>query len=114
MVNESDLKAGHAPATKVGGMRVRTRSRGETGGMAGAGAEEAVEVVEGQETDDTVATGAPLEDGAGDVVKVHKDLPNKDGTPESVKSFHEKPAPTRQIHNQAPPATSINQPRRQN
>lgn len=112
MVNDSDLKAGHAPATKVGGMRVRTRSRGESGGMAGAQPEEVPEVVEDQETCDTVATEAPLENG--DVVKVHRELPNKDGTPESVKSFHEKPVPTRQIHSQAPPATSINQPRRQN
>lgn len=114
MVNESDLKAGHAPATKVGGMRVRTRSRGETGGMAGAQAEEVPEVVEGQEGEDTVATGAPLGDGEGEVVQVHKVGPNKDGTPESVKSFHEKPVPSKQIHNQAPPAQSINQPRRQN
>lgn len=44
-------------SAKVGGMRVRTRSRGETGGMAGAQAEEVPEVVEGQEGEDTVATG---------------------------------------------------------
>ncbi|KAL5262038.1 hypothetical protein ACHWQZ_G007671 [Mnemiopsis leidyi] len=56
MVNDQELKAGHAPATKVGGARrTRNRSRSDNvGGMAGEPAPE--EVTPGEEgTEETPA-----------------------------------------------------------
>jgi len=84
-MSDDALKAGHAPAVKVGGMRVvQNRKKSESDKTeAGAASEEITEISSSppKTQQQQVVSGA--------VVKGDKDF-----TSAAVKSFHEKPAPT--------------------
>jgi len=95
MVNDQELKAGHAPANKVGGARrTRNRSRSDNvGGMTGAepAPEEAPVGGEGEEV-------APEEETTEvQVADPNMVSPYKENSPAAVKSFHEKPVPSKNI-----------------
>merc|ERR1711974_58234 len=92
----SDLKGGHAPAQKVGGMRVVTKPRVSESEKPvekpkEEGEEESVEEVEKEDKKKVVVSGAATGE--------------EDAFPkEAVKSFHEKPLPTHE-------KTALNKPR---
>lgn len=114
MVNDQELKAGHAPATKVGGARrTRNRSRSDNvGGMAGEPAPEEVAAGEEGAEETTAEEVTDVQTAEQSVVP-----PFKENTPAAVKAFHEKPAPTKNIQVTKNPQTSstnmnIQQPRK--
>lgn len=103
---EVELKAGHPPAVKAGGMRVsrhRQTSSGED--VATKPVEEADQA--DQEEEETTQQEKPSIVIAGALTKGDKDFP-----PEAVKQYHEKPLPSKE---QRPPNPqqkhNINQPR---
>jgi len=118
MVNDQELKAGHGPASKVGGARrTRNRSRSEqVGGMAGAEeptAEETAPVT--GEDGEVVATGEESTEVQAAETEVVG--PYKENSPAAVKSFHDKPLPSKNIQvTKNPQATAnnmnIQQPRK--
>jgi len=95
MVNDQELKAGHAPATKVGGVR-RTRNRSKSdnvGGMTGA-----------EPAPEETPVGEDGQEGAGEQESTEVQVadPNvvaafKENSPAAVKSYHEKPLPAKNI-----------------
>lgn len=103
--DEVELKAGHPPAVKAGGMRVsRTRqtSTGEAAKPADVDKEEQEEYEEAPTKEDKanlVVSGA--------LAKGDQDFP-----PEAIKSFHEKPVPNK-VNRPANPQQkhNIQQPR---
>lgn len=81
---DSELKAGHAPAVKAGGMRVVTKGHAHSSSTPEKNK---------QESPEAPAEAAPPEDSgpllvSGAVAKGHKDFPK-----EAVKAYHEKPLP---------------------
>eukprot|EP00116_Pleurobrachia_bachei_P016457 sb/3476719/ len=114
MVNEQELKGGHAPAEKVGGVRRRTKSKSDNvGGMAAAAESTPEENVEGE----TPAEGTT--EGEEAVVEADPSVvtPYKENTPDAVKSFHEKPIPSKDFQVSKNPQVSgqnmrLNQPRK--
>ncbi|CAF1505947.1 unnamed protein product [Adineta ricciae] len=133
--SSSDLKAGHAPATKVGGMRVgaprpRHTSHGEEKG-AGDNVESGQEATsdnkaakeggaDGNTTgdaNDDQASGAVANRAAGEMV-AGTFVPIKEAFPtEAVKHIHDKPGvhPKNEIHTHGrhDDQRFINQPRKQ-
>ena len=98
----SDLKAGHAPAVKVGGMRVVQHKK------------------ESDKPDTTtVVTAEELAEFGSSPPKQPQMLlsgavakGDKDFSPQAVKSFHDKPMPTHDVKPRAPQNTqNIHQPR---
>jgi len=79
----ADLKGGHAPAVKVGGMRVvqhKNTDKSEAAPMTNA---EEIEY-----------GSSPPKDKQPQLVSGAEVKGDKDFTPQAVKSFHEKPHPT--------------------
>lgn len=106
---EPELKGGHPPAVKAGGMRVaRTHhsSTGESAAAAKVDPEEQQEYADPATKDDKVNINVSGALGKGD-----SDFP-----PEAVKLYHDKPVPTN-VNRQAGHQTNqqqnrnINQPR---
>jgi len=100
----TELKGGHAPAVKAGGMRVAQHKPSKP---------------------DEKPAAPPAEDGDAEEQVVTKDKPatilvagvetqgDKDFPPAAVKSFHEKPMPTHDKRPSHNPVKTINQPRKQ-
>ncbi|XP_064598117.1 death-associated protein 1-like [Liolophura sinensis] len=106
----SDLKGGHPPAVKVGGMRVVQQKKHVGEGDAKK------EPTAGEEEEE-FAESAPKTDKhhqsillSGAVTKGDQDFPEA-----AVKSFHEKPLPTvdKRPNHPKPQAHFIQQPRKQ-
>lgn len=100
---ETDLKAGHAPAVKAGGMRVVTRPRHSSTG------ESKPEVVEDEEVEPTPPKSEKHNfqvNLSGAVGKGDKDF-----TPDAIKSYHDKPLPSKESRHAAKPQHHINQPK---
>lgn len=85
---EQEMKGGHAPAVKVGGMRVVTHQKNEKGDAASSPPtrEEIEEFGESPPKPDTHHTSVLV---SGAVGKGDKDFP-----PEAIKAYHQKPLPT--------------------
>jgi hypothetical protein len=82
-----DLKGGHAPALKVGGMRVAQKPREEKQGSPTKPTDEEIDEF-----------GEDKKEKLGDVVVSGAKTGESDAFPrEAVKSFHEKPVPTHQM-----------------
>ncbi|PAA50148.1 hypothetical protein BOX15_Mlig023356g3 [Macrostomum lignano] len=104
--NNTEFKAGHAPAAKVGNMRVaghRTRNT-----SSGSGEKLNAEELRKQEAEygtevDEAKQGQVV---AGSLVKEDKAF-----TPDAVKAYHDKPVPKHEKPH-APPAHNIHQPRK--
>ncbi|TRY64177.1 hypothetical protein TCAL_10322 [Tigriopus californicus] len=99
-----ELKAGHPPATKVGGMRVVQHKPPKEDTPPKMTAEEKEEFGEDPKK--------PSGGGASSVVVSGVEIKDSDAFPkEAVKSFHEKPLPTHQKVDSHQP-TIIHQPRK--
>ncbi|KAK7112384.1 death-associated protein 1 homolog [Littorina saxatilis] len=101
---EGDLKAGHAPAVKVGGMRVVQHKKE---------AEKPDQPQMTAEDEEEFGTSPPKADKhhttqvvSGATTKGDKDFPVQ-----AVKSFHEKPLPSYEKPRPAQATMNINQPR---
>lgn len=113
MVNDQERKAGHSPATKVGGVRRRVRSKSDNvGGLAGAAENEAVaDEVPAEEGEE----GAPTEEQDLQVAETDVTPVYKENTVDAVKSYHDKPMPTKNIQIKNPQIATniqIQQPRK--
>ena len=88
-VTDAELKAGHAPAVKVGSMRVVTHQKNEKGDSSPPPPPTKEEIEEFGET-------APKTDKHHTSVLISGALSkgDKDFPPEAVKAYHEKPLPT--------------------
>jgi len=97
-----DLKAGHAPAVKVGGMRVVQHKKD-------ADKSDAAPMTNAEEIE---YGSSPPKDKQPQLVSGAAVKGDKDFTPQAVKSFHEKPQPTHEAKPR-PTQTSqqIHQPR---
>jgi len=100
----ADLKGGHAPAVKVGGVRIVQHKQPP---------KEAEPTPKEKEEEEELAKPNPNDEHkviiSGVVAKGDKDFP-----PEAVKSFHEKPLPAKDIQTHQPSYQQqhhINQPR---
>lgn len=105
---EAELKAGHPPAVKAGGMRI-TQS-GKTPEKPAAGGDKA-----SKEDDDYVEEPPPPKaDPASLLISGAPSRGNKDFPPEAVKSYHEKPLPThsKPSAGHKPSPHMLNQPRK--
>lgn len=106
---EIEVKAGHPPAMKVGGVRIpqRRRSLEDKEGPPPKPRKES----ENDQDEETVVAKSPPRPPimvSGVVAKVERDFPTA-----AVKHTHEKPVPThdgRSLHNAKPPV--IQQPRK--
>nr|ABD78952.1 death-associated protein 1 [Girardia tigrina] len=96
-----DVK-GHPPAAKVGGMRVRMRSRDDSGSEK-ISADEIKRQEEEYGTEIQATIGAEIIPGVE--IDEKKAFP-----PEAIKAFHDKPRPTHNKPNKPVPH-HINQPR---
>ena len=87
---ESELKAGHPPAVKAGGMRVARTKQTSTGDKSDKN-----EMTK-EEQEEYGGTSPPKHDKqvlvSGAVIKEEKAFP-----PEAVKAFHEHPLPTKEF-----------------
>ncbi|XP_052079422.1 death-associated protein 1-like [Mytilus californianus] len=85
---DAELKGGHAPAVKVGGMRVVTHQKNEKveGATPPPTKEEIEEFGESAPKSDKHHTSVLI---SGALSKGDKDFP-----PEAVKAYHDKPLPT--------------------
>ncbi|XP_071101105.1 death-associated protein 1-like [Haliotis cracherodii] len=102
---ESELKGGHPPAVKVGGMRVASKTHpAGTPAAETPTAEEEEEFGSGEAKPDKHHQTILV---SGAVTKGDKDFPAA-----AVKAYHEKPMPA--IDRHAPPRTNMNiqQPRK--
>lgn len=110
MVNEIELKAGHAAAEKVGGVRQKaSRSRGDSGGLVTA-EPEPVEATTQEEGGEPTEEKETLE-----VVETAVVPPFKENTVEAVKAFHEKPLASKNVQIKNPQVVNnmhIQQPRK--
>jgi len=103
-----ELKGGHAPAVKVGGMRVvqhkKESDKGDTSAVMTP--EEQLEYGSSPPKDGTTVV-------SGAVVKEEESKKgDKDFTAQAVKSFHDKPQPTHDVKPRQPQnSPHINQPR---
>jgi len=96
-----DLKGGHAPAQKVGGMRVVTKPREEKAPPPKPTEEEIEEF------------GEDKAEKKGDMVVSGAKTVETDAFPtEAVKAFHEKPVPTHQKNMANTKPNIIQQPRK--
>ncbi|KAF6018631.1 hypothetical protein EB796_023066 [Bugula neritina] len=106
-VDSTELKGGHAPAVKAGGMRVTQNKPPRDEVVAKDGGASAEESTEEQQVA-TKEKPSPVV-VAGFETQGHKDFPAA-----AIKSFHDKPMPT---HDKRPAHTPnkqvINQPRKQ-
>ena len=93
---KSDLKAGHAPAVKAGGMRIATKRSGGSSQAADTGAVAAAEVEEAVSAPPAPEDGGPLII-SGVAVQGNKDFPK-----EAIQAYHVKPEPSLE---KRPPAT---------
>jgi len=104
-----DLKGGHAPAVKVGGMRVVQHKRQSESEKAPEekSTEESETVVEDEENQ--VETEPTSEEKATEAYqKTNKDFPKQ-----AISSFHTKPTPTKDLNAHAKPHhQQIQQPRK--
>ncbi|CAG5116799.1 unnamed protein product [Candidula unifasciata] len=100
-----DLKAGHPPAVKVGGMRVvKHKKESEKSEPATMTPEEEAEYGSSPPKADKHHQSVVV---SGAVTKGDKDF-----TTQAVKSFHEKPAPTHDVKPRPPQQSQhIHQPR---
>ncbi|XP_041374893.1 death-associated protein 1-like [Gigantopelta aegis] len=109
---DTELKGGHAPAVKVAGMRVATKTA-HPNAVAG---EKPAEVMNPEEDGEVELGESPPKTDkhhqslliSGVVTKGDKDFP-----PAAVKSYHEKPVPAHDKRTPAPQLNMhINQPRK--
>uniref|UniRef100_A0A0B6ZFS7 Death-associated protein 1 n=2 Tax=Arion vulgaris TaxID=1028688 RepID=A0A0B6ZFS7_9EUPU len=100
-----DLKAGHPPAVKVGGMRVvQHKKEGDKAEVVTMTPEEEAEFGSSPPKTDKHNQSVLV---SGAVTKGDKDF-----TTQAVKSFHEKPAPTHDVKPRpSQQSQNINQPR---
>ncbi|XP_072180703.1 death-associated protein 1-like [Diadema setosum] len=100
---KSELKAGHPPAVKVGGVRIPGKVQTEkvSNKEPDVGDEEIVETVVSPHKSDTkvLISGAPSQG-------------NKDFPPEAIKHYHEKVMPTNQKSASNRPTNILQQPRK--
>ncbi|XP_059478504.1 death-associated protein 1 [Neocloeon triangulifer] len=102
---DSDLKGGHPPAVKVGGMRI-TQHRPPKDAAEGA-AKEKDEVIDDTTNALKISTSPPKTVSvSGAPVRGNADFPT-----EAVQSFHDKPQPTHDARPAARP-NIIHQPRK--
>jgi len=102
---EVELKAGHAPALKVGGARVVTRHKSTSVSEDPRPLEE--EVVEDEE-----ATKEPKEKAPQLVMWGQVRDPAKDYPSEAIQHMQNKPQPTRSAAETKPKTHNIQQPRK--
>ncbi|XP_041467004.1 death-associated protein 1-like [Lytechinus variegatus] len=98
-----DLKGGHAPAVKVGGMRIPGKVHPEK-----ATKEPDVEDEEYEET----SGKSPPANETRVLISGAPSHGNKDFPPEAIKQFHEKPMPTHQKNVSTKPIKVVQQPRK--
>jgi len=104
-VEETELKGGHPPAVKAGGMRIK-QHKGPKEDKEGKITKEKEQVDEGNATL-KVSTSPPKSlTISGAPARGHADFPA-----EAVQSFHEKPVPTHDSRHVTKP-TVIHQPRK--
>ncbi|XP_072034155.1 death-associated protein 1-like [Amphiura filiformis] len=103
---EGELKAGHPPAVKAGGMRIV--QSGKTPEKAAAGDKPAED-----DEEEFEEAKSPPKDVSTLLISGAPSRGNKDFPPEAVKAYHEKPLPT---HNKNvsvnKPMHNLNQPRK--
>jgi len=120
---EQELKAGHPPAVKAGGMRIaqhkpphleknRTASNSESNSAEGGDEKAEGENGLDEKGEITLVEKNTIKDKlviSGAVTKGDADFP-----PEAVKAFHEKPIPVHENRQNPPnkPPMHINQPRK--
>lgn len=102
-VEEQNLKGGHAPAQKVGGVRMVQKTSPEKPAAPAKPSEEDLE----EFGEDEKATKAPSELVSGAITAEADAFPK-----EAVKSFHEKPAPKHENRGPAAKPHIIQQPRK--
>jgi hypothetical protein len=100
--SEVEMKAGHPPAVKAGGMRV-ARPRQTSTGESKEKPEMTKEEIEEFGTSPPKTEKQVLVSGA--VAKEEKAFP-----PEAVKHYHDKPLPSKEVSH-APVKHNINQPK---
>ncbi|XP_033629395.1 death-associated protein 1-like [Asterias rubens] len=97
-----DLKAGHAPAVKAGGMRITQNAKPH---------EKPQEMTPEEEEEYGPATSPPKPDVqvliSGALSRGNKDFP-----PDAVRAFHDKPQPSHQKSPQGKQNHHLNQPRK--
>lgn len=99
-----DLKAGHPPAVKAGGMRiVQHKKEAEKPEQPTMTHEEEEEFGSSPPKSDKHHSSAVV---SGAVTKGDKDFPAQ-----AVKAYHDKPQPTHEKHRAAPVQQNIHQPR---
>lgn len=94
----AELKAGHAPAVKAGGMRVASK-RPPPASDAGAGVEAAAELPAADVGEEVVSVP---EDGGPLIISGVQAKGNKDFPKEAIKAYHDKPQAS---HEKRPPAS---------
>jgi len=99
----TELKGGHAPAVKAGGMRVAQHKPSKP-------EEKAAPAAENEGEDETVAV---KDKPTNVVIAGFESQGDKDFPPAAVKSFHEKPMPTHDKRSNHTPVKQIQQPRKQ-
>jgi len=100
----TELKGGHAPAVKAGGMRVAQHKPSKP--------EEKPAPAAAEEGDEEQAV-AVKEKPASVMIAGFESQGDKDFPPAAVKSFHEKPMPTHDKRPNHTPVKQIQQPRKQ-
>lgn len=110
----NDLKAGHPPATKVGGMRVVQHHHKAKDGAAGdakSGTSPPKKSVDDDEKEE-FGEDKPAKPQANVVISGAKATEDSAFPTEAVKAFHEKPLPTHQQNAHAAKPKVIQQPRK--
>uniref|UniRef100_A0A8D8UJB2 Death-associated protein 1 n=1 Tax=Cacopsylla melanoneura TaxID=428564 RepID=A0A8D8UJB2_9HEMI len=100
MSDDKELKGGHAPAVKAGGMRITQNKTSHDKSTSGSDepTNQALKVSTSPPKTTAIA-GAPI--------RGHADYP-----PEAVQSFHDKPSPAHQEKSHQNKPTMIQQPRK--
>ncbi|XP_013401611.1 death-associated protein 1 isoform X2 [Lingula anatina] len=108
MSSQEDLKAGHAPAVKAGGMRI---TQHKSPAASGATPEKKSEEIAAEEEE---YGSEPKTDKHHQQVLVSGAVTkgDKDFTTEAVKAIHEKPRPAKDARPNHPHVHNINQPRK--